>query len=70
MTPKCTLANSEDPDEILHNAALHQGLRCLLLLSETLTSEKEIQFLLGNYNLNLYNGPFQDYCNKPEGRIY
>ena len=25
-----TLANSEDPDEILHNAAFNQGLHCLL----------------------------------------
>ena len=25
-----TLANSEDPDEMLHNAAFHQGLHCLL----------------------------------------
>ena len=25
-----TLANSEDPDEMLHNAAFHQGLQYLL----------------------------------------
>ena len=25
-----TLANSEDPDEMLHDAAFHQGLHCLL----------------------------------------
>ena len=25
-----TLANSENPDEISHNAAFHQGLHCLL----------------------------------------
>ena len=25
-----TLANSEDPDEIQHDAAFHQGLTCLL----------------------------------------
>ena len=25
-----TLANIEDPDEMLHNAAFHQGLHCLL----------------------------------------
>ena len=24
-----TLANSEDPDEMQHNAAFHQGLHCL-----------------------------------------
>ena len=26
----CTLANCEDPDEMPHNAAFHQGLHCLL----------------------------------------
>ena len=26
----CTLANSKDPAEMLHKAAFHQGLRCLL----------------------------------------
>ena len=25
-----TLGNSEDPDEMPHNAAFHQGLQCLL----------------------------------------
>ena len=25
-----TLANSEDPDEMQHDAAFHQGLHCLL----------------------------------------
>ena len=25
-----TLTNSEDPDEMTHNAAFHQGLHCLL----------------------------------------
>ena len=26
----CVLANSEDPDEMTHCAAFHQGLHCLL----------------------------------------
>ena len=26
----CILANSEDPDEILHNDAFHQFLHCML----------------------------------------
>ena len=26
----CTLANSEDPDEMPHDAAFYQGLHCLL----------------------------------------
>ena len=39
-----TLANSEDPDEMLHNAAFHLGLHCLLMQKQS--SEKEIQFYL------------------------
>ena len=30
-----TFANSEDPDEMQHNAAFHQGLHCLLRLKQT-----------------------------------
>ena len=40
----CTLANIEDPDEMLHYAAFHQDLHCLLRLKQS--SEKEIQFHL------------------------
>ena len=29
-TDKQVLTNSEDPDELLHKAAFHQGLHCLL----------------------------------------
>ena len=39
-----TFANSEDPDEMLHNAAYHQGLHCLLRLESN-------SILSGNYNL-------------------
>ena len=39
-----TLANSEDPDEMLHNAAFHQGLHCLPRQKQS--SEKERQFYL------------------------
>ena len=28
------LANNEDPDEMQHNAAFHQGLHCLLRLKQ------------------------------------
>ena len=38
------LANSEDPDEILHYAAFHQCLHCLLRQKQS--SEKEILFYL------------------------
>ena len=37
-----TLANSEDPEEMQHIAAFHQGLHCLLRLKRS--SKKEIQF--------------------------
>ena len=30
----CTLANSEDPDEMQHIAAFHQGLHCMLRLKQ------------------------------------
>ena len=29
-----TLTNSEEPDEMQHNAAFHQGLHCLLGLKQ------------------------------------
>ena len=40
-----TITISVDPDEMLHNAALHQGLPCLL--TPYGSSEKEIQYFLG-----------------------
>ena len=39
-----TLANSEDPDEILHDAAFHHGL--LSLIRQNQSSEKEIYYFL------------------------
>ena len=33
------LANSEDPDEMQHNAAFHQGLHCLRRLKQPLGTE-------------------------------
>ena len=41
---KGTLANSEDSDEMPHDAAFHQGRHCLLRLTHS--SEKEIQIKL------------------------
>ena len=38
-----TLANSEDPDEMPHNVAFHQGLHCLL--RQTPFPEKEMLYL-------------------------
>ena len=39
-----TYAISEDPDEMLHNAAFHQGLHCLQ--GQILSSKTEIQYFL------------------------
>ena len=39
-----TMAISEDPDEMQHNAAFHQGLHCLPRLNQS--PEKEIQMFL------------------------
>ena len=37
------MANSEDPDEMLHYAAFHQSLHCLLK-TKSISSKKEIQY--------------------------
>ena len=36
----CTLAKSEDPDEMPHNVAFHQCLHCLLGLQNDLQTNK------------------------------
>ena len=49
------MANSEDPDEMPHNAAFHQSLHCLL-------GQKWYTILFGINNLrplNMYNGVSQ-----------
>ena len=43
-----TFTNSEDPDEMPHNAAFHQGLHCLL---KQIRFSEKIQYVLLNYNL-------------------
>ena len=35
-------ANSEDPDEMQHNAAFHQGLHCYFIRVYTVCKEKKI----------------------------
>ena len=42
-----TLANSEDPDEMQHYAAFHQGLHCLLRLKQS--SGTKIHHSLENF---------------------
>ena len=56
-TPKLltgTMANSEDPDEMPHNMAFHQGLYCLQRQNQS--SETEIQKFLEiiTYDLSIY----------------
>ena len=41
------LANSEDPDEMQHNAASHHGLHCLVRLKHH--SGTDIQYNLENF---------------------
>ena len=67
------LENSEDPDEMLHNAAFHQGLH--YLLRQKLSSEKESNFYLkiitfdpSLYNYKQWNIPSSLY--QAEGRIH
>ena len=47
-----TLTNSEDPDEMQHNAAFHQGLHYLLRQK---SMRKKIQFFFGNDKLGIYD---------------
>ena len=64
-----TTAKSEDPDEMLHIAAFHQGLHCLVRLKPSPKKKK----ISGNYNLlplNIYNEPFQVYCIISGGRAH
>ena len=39
-----TLAKSEDPDKMQHDAAFHQGLQCLLRLKQPSGTEKRHSF--------------------------
>ena len=61
--------NSEDQDEMPHNAAFHKGLHCLLSIKKGYSDKKNTIFS-ENYSLHLYNGLSQVHCIKPEGRIH
>ena len=50
-----TLANSEDPDEMQHNAAFLQGLHCLLRLKQP--SEREVHHNLESSTCNVWENP-------------
>ena len=56
-----TLANSEDPDEMQHNVALHQGLHCLLRLKQPSGTE---------INPNLENSPWDPLKNTMDSPIF
>ena len=61
-----TVANSEDPDEMPHNAAFHHCLHCQ---GKKKVFRQNIQY----YNLtplDMNNGLSQVYCIKLEGRIH
>ena len=63
-TPKLltgTLANCEDPDEMPHNVAFHQGLHCLLRQNQS--SETEIQKFLEiiTYDPSIYTIDHPDF---------
>ena len=67
-----TLANSEDPDEMPHNVAFHQGLHFLPRQKRSSEKENTITYMyleiincdpLIFYIMDI--GPFQVYCIKP-----
>ena len=64
-----TWTNSEDPDEMQHNAAFHQGLHCLLRLKQPSGTEihhnfenstfDPLKYTMGwshTYSINVYMG--------------
>ena len=71
-TPKMgILANSEDPDEMLHNAAFHQGLDCLQRLKQT--SGRKMHHNLEFFYLRplkVHNGQSQIYYLNMYGKIH
>ena len=47
----CTLANSEDPDEMQQDAAFHLGLLCLQGQTAFSVKPERHTILFGSYNL-------------------
>ena len=67
-----TFINSEDPDEMPHYAAFHQGLYCLLGKKDLHTKKQHTHTTFKNYSLTpqgIYSGLSKVYCIKPEGKI-
>ena len=64
-------ANIEDPDEMQHNAAFHQGLRCLLRLKQPSGTEVQHNLEIStSYPLNAHNGLSHAYCINIYGKAY
>ena len=47
------MTNSEDPDEMQHTAAFHQGLQCLLKFKLPLGTEIQFIMIIRNVYLRL-----------------
>ena len=65
-----TLANSEDPDEMPHDAAFHQGLQCLLRQNQF--SEKYnifLEILICDPSIYTINDPYLAVSNFMENSI-
>ena len=64
-----TFENSEDPDEMQHNAAFHQGLH-FVKVKRDFRKKSSIFFKLYPDTPDIQNGLSKVYCIKPEGRIH
>ena len=60
-----TLTNSDDPEEMLHNTAFHQGLT--IAVRQNRSSVKEIQFYLERLACDPSN--YTAYCIKPNSAL-
>ena len=65
-----TLVNSEDPDEMLHNVAFHQGLHCLLRLKQPSGTELQLDLENSTHDPFELNGSFHTYCINMYGKIH
>ena len=66
-----SIANSDDPDEMQHYAAFHQGHHCLYIKVKTIfRRQTNTIFFYDRATLDMYNGLSQVhvYCIKPEGK--
>ena len=65
-----TLTNSEDPDEMQHNAAFHQGLHCLLRLKQPSGAEIHLDLESSTCDPLNQNGQHHTYCINMNGKIH